>query len=97
MDNNLNKQEQISTGVVTMLLTGYVDTIKKLTMALIITVVCWLFTVCGFLYYLANYEVQVTNYGSFENSHVNTSTGQQADTMTNYYHNGVNDNGTNQK
>lgn len=40
----------------------------------------------GFLYYLSNYEVEVTTYGTFENSRVNTSRGQfneKVDTFNN--------------
>lgn len=102
MDNKVEekdfaKKEDLSGTVVTMCLAGYRDTIKKQHNLLLITVICWLLTVIGFLWYLSQYEVEVTSYGSFENSHVNTSTGQQADTMTNYYQNGVDINGENGK
>lgn len=91
----LNNKE-IPVGVVTMLLTGYRKTISMLTYALIALAVCWLCTVGGFLYYLAGYEVQVSNYGNFENSKVNASAGQLADNMTNYFQQGE-VNGKNQK
>ncbi len=91
------EEEKIPAGVVTMLLTGYLETIKRLTWALVITVICLLCSWGGFLYYLSQYEVEITNYGNFENSHVNASTGQQADTMHNYYKDGVITNGENKK
>lgn len=84
MDNKIT-EEKLPVGVVTMLLTGYLETNKRLTWALISAIVALLLSWGGFLYYLSQYEVSVSNYGSFENSHVNTSTGQQADTMHNYY------------
>lgn len=83
--------------IVTMCLTGYRDTIKKLTYALIALAVCWLCTVGGFLWYLSGYEVQVSNYGNFENSKVNASKGvfeQQAETIN---YNGVDLSGENKK
>lgn len=80
-------EEKIPAGVVTMLLTGYLETNKRLTWALVIAIIALLCSWGGFLYYLSQYEVNVANYGSFENSHVNTSTGQQADTMNNYFQN----------
>lgn len=88
MDENKITEERIPAGIVTMLLAGYRETNKRLTYAIIALAVCWLCTVGGFLWYLSGYEVQVSNYGSFENSHVNTSTGQQAETMTNYFQQG---------
>ena len=91
------KQAEAESAIVTMCLTGYRDTIKKLTTTLIVVAVCWLCTVAGFLYYLSQYEVQVTSYGNLENSKINTSTGQQSDTMTNYFQNGVKDDGADKK
>lgn len=98
-NNNMNKQieKDVPAAVVTMCLAGYRDTIKKLSTVLIITVVCWLCTVGGFLWYLSQYEVEVTTYGNFENSKVNANKGifeQQAQTITN---NGVDMNGENIK
>lgn len=70
------KEEKLPAGVVTMLLAGYVQTIKRLTWALAFAVFCLLCSWGGFLYYLSSYEVEVTNYGTFENSRVNTNRGQ---------------------
>lgn len=78
-------EERVPVGLVTMLLTGYTTTIRKLTAALIIVMILWFSTVIGFLVFLAQYEIDVTNYGQVENSHINASTGQQADTLNNYY------------
>ena len=97
MDENKITEERIPAGIVTMLLAGYRETNKRLTYALIALAVCWLCTVGGFLYYLAGYEVQVSNYGNFENSKVNASKGifeQQAETIN---YNGVDLNGENKK
>ena len=94
----LNNKE-IPVGVVTMLLTGYRKTISMLTYALIAIAVCWLCTVGGFLYYLSGYEVQIDNYGGFDNSKVNTSNGQfneKVDSFT-VNNNGVDLNGENKK
>lgn len=78
-------EEKVPVGLVTMLLTGYTNTIRRLTMALVIVMLLWFSTVIGFLVFLAQYEIDVTNYGQVENSHINASTGQQADTLNNYY------------
>lgn len=78
-------EERVPVGLVTMLLTGYTNTIRRLTMALVIVMLLWFSTVVGFLVFLAQYEIDVTNYGQVENSHINASTGQQADTLNNYY------------
>ena len=78
-------EERVPVGLVTMLLTGYTNTIRRLTAALVIVMILWFSTVVGFLVFLAQYEIDVTNYGQVENSHINTSTGQQADTLNNYY------------
>lgn len=89
-------EERIPVGVVTMLLTGYLETNKRLTYALIVAIVALLCSWGGFLYYLSQYEVEVTSYGTFENSRVNTNRGQfneKVDTFNNY---GV-DNGSNKK
>lgn len=85
--------------IVTMCLAGYRDTIKKLTYALITIAVCWLCTAGGFLWYLSGYEVQVSSYGTFENSKVNTSSGQFNDKVDNFTVNnhGVDLNGTSKK
>lgn len=96
MDENKITEERIPAGIVTMLLAGYRETNKRLTYAIIALAACWLCTVGGFLYYLAGYEVQVSNYGNFENSKVNASAGQLADNMTNYFQQGE-VNGKNQK
>ena len=91
------ENEKDRDAIVTMCLTGYRDTIKKLTYALITIAVCWLCTVGGFLWYLSGYEVQVSNYGNFENSKVNASKGvfeQQAETIN---YNGVDLSGENKK
>ncbi|PWM78685.1 MAG: hypothetical protein DBY32_04180 [Phascolarctobacterium sp.] len=92
-------EDKNNDAIVTMCLTGYRDTIKKLTYALIALAICWLCTVGGFLYYLAGYEVQVENYGGFENSKVNTSTGQFNEKVDNFTvnNNGVDVNGENKK
>ena len=78
-------EERVPVGLVTMLLTGYTNTIRRLTAALVIVIILWFSTVVGFLVFLAQYEIDVTNYGQVENSHINASTGQQADTLNNYY------------
>ena len=78
-------EEKVPVGLVTMLLTGYTTTIRRLTAALVIVMILWFSTVVGFLVFLAQYEIDVTSYGQVENSHINTSTGQQADTLNNYY------------
>ena len=67
--------------------------------SLITTAVCWLCTVGGFLWYLSGYEVQVSSYGTFENSKVNTSSGQFNDKVDNFTVNnhGVDLNGTSKK
>lgn len=91
------ENEKDRDAIVTMCLTGYRDTIKKLTYALIALAVCWLCTVGWFLWYLSGYEVQVSNYGNFENSKVNASKGvfeQQAETIN---YNGVDLSGENKK
>lgn len=83
--------------MVTMCLTGYRDVIQRLTTALIVTVVACSCIVGGFLWYLSQYEVQVNSYGTIENSKINAHTGQQADTLNNYYQTGANKDGKNQK
>lgn len=99
MDENKITEERIPAGIVTMLLAGYRETNKRLTYAIIALAVCWLCTVGGFLYYLAGYEVQVSSYGTFENSKVNTSSGQFNDKVDNFTVNnhGVDLNGTSKK
>lgn len=99
MDENKITEERIPAGIVTMLLAGYRETNKRLTYAIIALAVCWLCTVGGFLYYLAGYEVQVSSYGTFENSKVNTSSGQFNDKVDNFTvnNNGVNLNGESKK
>lgn len=90
-------EEKLPVGVLTMLLAGYRETIKRLTYALVVSIICNICIVGGFLWYLAGYEVQVSNYGNFENSKVNASHGvfeQQADTIN---YNGVDLNGESQK
>lgn len=42
----------------------------------------WLITILAFIVYLSCYEVNITNYGDFQDSKINSSNGQQADTMT---------------
>lgn len=93
------ENEKDRDAIVTMCLTGYRDTIKKLTYALITIAVCWLCTVGGLLWYLSGYEVQVSSYGTFENSKVNTSSGQFNDKVDNFTVNnhGVDLNGTSKK
>lgn len=93
------ENEKDRDAIVTMCLAGYRDTIKKLTYALITIAVCWLCTVGGFLWYLSGYEVQVSSYGTFENSKVNTSSGQFNDKVDNFTVNnhGVDLNGTSKK
>lgn len=51
------------------------------------------------MWYLAGYEVQVENYGGFENSKVNTANGQFNDKVDNFTvnNNGVDFNGTGKK
>lgn len=99
MDNDKIIEEKIPAGIVTMLLAGYRETNKRLTYALIALAVCWLCTVGGFLWYLSGYEVQVSSYGTFENSKVNTSSGQFNDKVDNFTVNnhGVDLNGTSKK
>lgn len=99
MDENKITEERIPAGIVTMLLAGYRETNKRLTYALIALAVCWLCTVGGFLWYLSGYEVQVSSYGTFENSKVNTSSGQFNDKVDNFTVNnhGVDLNGTSKK
>lgn len=97
MDNKVEiKEERVPVGIISMLLAGYVSTIKRLTWALIISVICLLFSWVGFWYYLSNYEVEVTTYGTFENSRVNTSRGkfnEKVDTFNNNNYNyGVGEN-----
>lgn len=91
MDNKVEiKEERVPVGIISMLLAGYISTIKRLTWALIIAVICLLFSWGGFLYYLSNYEVEVTTYGTFENSRVNTNRGQfneKVDTFNNNNYN----------
>lgn len=97
MDNN--KEERLPVGVLTMLLAGYRETIKRLTFALVVSIMCNICIVGGFLWYLAGYEVQVENYGGFENSKVNTANGQFNDKVDNFTvnNNGVDLNGTGKK
>ena len=97
MDNN--KEERLPVGVLTMLLAGYRETIKRLTFALVVSIICNICIVGGFLWYLAGYEVQVENYGGFENSKVNTANGQFNDKVDNFTvnNNGVDFNGTGKK
>lgn len=97
MDNN--KEERLPVGVLTMLLAGYRETIKRLTFALVISIICNICIVGGFLWYLSGYEVQVSSYGTFENSKVNTSSGQFNDKVDNFTvnNNGVNLNGESKK
>lgn len=42
----------------------------------------WIITIISFIVYLSYFDVNVTTYGDFDNSKINASTGQQADTMT---------------
>ena len=99
MDENKITEERIPAGIVTMLLAGYRETNQRLTYAIIVLAVCWLCTVGGFLWYLSGYEVQVSSYGTFENSKVNTSSGQFNDKVDNFTVNnhGVDLNGTSKK
>lgn len=99
MYENKITEERIPAGIVTMLLAGYRETNKRLTYAIIALAVCWLCTVGGFLWYLSGYEVQVSSYGTFENSKVNTSSGQFNDKVDNFTVNnhGVDLNGTSKK
>lgn len=99
MDNNKNTEERLPVGVLTMLLAGYRETIKRLTFALVVSIICNICIVGGFLWYLAGYEVQVENYGGFENSKVNTANGQFNDKVDNFTvnNNGVDFNGTGKK
>lgn len=94
-----NKEERLPVGVLTMLLAGYRETIKRLTFALVVSIICNICIVGGFLWYLAGYEVQVENYGGFENSKVNTANGQFNDKVDNFTvnNNGVDLNGTGKK
>lgn len=100
MDNKEDKviiEERIPVGVVTMLLTGYLEANKRLTYALIVAIVALLCSWGGFLFYLSQYEVNVSNYGTVENSKINADKGifeQQAQTITN---NGVKIKDENQK
>ena len=79
------EKENIPVGLVTMLLTGYANTIKKLWVLIIVQSLVILFTIGGFLVYLSQYEVNISSYGDIESSHLNMSDGQQADTLNNYY------------
>ena len=85
--NDDNERESLPVGVVTMLLTGYAKTIKCLWLIILAQTLALVLTVAGFLYYLSQYEINVTSYGD-ESSHINSSSGQQADTLNNYW-NGV--------
>lgn len=82
---NDNERESLPVGVVTMLLTGYAKTIKCLWLIILAQTLALVLTVAGFLYYLSQYEINVTSYGDVESS---SSSGQQADTLNNYW-NGV--------
>ncbi len=97
MDNN--KEERLPVGVLTMLLAGYRETIKRLTFALVVSIICYICIGGGFLSFLAGFEVQVENYGGFENSKVNTANGQFNDKVDNFTvnNNGVDLNGTGKK
>lgn len=45
MDNKVEiKEERVPVGIISMLLAGYVSTIKRLTWALIVAVICLLFS-----------------------------------------------------
>ena len=79
------KMEYVPVGVITMQLAEYSKANKRLVTTIICMVICWMLTVCGFLIYLSEYEVQVNNYGGLTDSKINAGTGQQADTMTNYF------------
>lgn len=84
--NDKNKTNQEESAIVTMCLTGYRDTIKKLTYTLYAVIFGWACTVGGFLYYLSQYDVKVTSYGTVENSRINADNGifeQQAQSITN--------------
>lgn len=89
-------EEKVPVGLVTMLLTGYTNTIHKLTVALVIVSILWFSTVLGFLIFLAHYEVEVVSCGQVEDSHINASTGQQADNLNNNYYGGNSLNESNQ-
>lgn len=45
-------------------------------------IIGWVVTIIAFILMFLCYDVDVTNYGDFQNSKGNASTGQQADTMT---------------
>ena len=79
------EKENVPVGLVTMLLTGYANTIKKLWVLVIVQAVVLALTIGGFLVYLSQYEVNVSTYGDIDSSHLNMSDGQQADTLNNYY------------
>lgn len=79
--NDDNERESLPVGVVTMLLTGYAKTIKCLWLIILAQTLALVLTVAGFLYYLSQYEINVTSYGDVESSHINSSSGQQADTL----------------
>ena len=85
---NDDERESLPVGVVTMLLTGYAKTIKCLWLIILAQTLALVLTVAGFLYYLSQYEINVTSYGDVESPHINSSSGQQADTLNNYW-NGV--------
>lgn len=79
------KTENVPVGIVTMLSEQQAKTNHRLVYAIIAVVVCWLLTICGFLWYLNQYEVSVNTFGEITGSKINSSAGQQADTMTNYF------------
>lgn len=83
---DVNGMEYVPVGVITMQLAEYSKANKRLVATIICMAICWMLTVCGFLIYLSEYEVQVNNYGGLKDSKINAGTGQQADTMTNYFH-----------
>lgn len=94
--------ERLPKGIVTMLLTGYTKNLEEFqqtnrkqtedfakTMRAFAYAAVAIVAICvgGFIWYLSQYDVNVYNYGNFENSKVNASNGNQADTIntSNYY------------
>lgn len=86
------KTENVPVGIVTMLSEQQAKTNHRLAYAISIVAICWLLTVGGFLLFLSEYEITINNYGDLENSKINSSTGQQAENMTNYFNGGKDDN-----
>lgn len=83
--NDKNKEQENAMAMVTMCLTENRAMMKKMTNIILAVILGWTLTTAGFIWYLSQYEVEISTFGNFDNSKVNTSQGQfneKVDTFT---------------